>query len=224
MSKPVVIYVNGIMHEPGSADSWVRRAASWTTRKTRFDGEVFLYEAGPVTRRFTLNKRAKELAQMIAEYSDNELHLAVHSNGGEVLTRALREILQRPEAYPAAKIVSAHFLGPANDADFTKNWINSALIAGLVGHVHVYRATDDDALKWGRASRRLFGWIGLGYGDLGLVGPQNVEPSVVARVHDHPGVAPCHTCFFDEQHFTKTLTFVLENCDIAAGKMESKIA
>jgi hypothetical protein len=192
----------------------VRKAASWTQIHTAFHGVSFLYQAGPLTRRFTLNARARELAALLYAHRVDELHVAVHSNGAEVLSRALRHILQHPTEFPEPfTIASAHFMGPANDADFTKNWLNSALIVGLVKSVWVYRATKDKPLGLGRASRRLFGWMGLGYGDLGLVGPQNVDPAEAHRVHDLPNVAPCHTCFFDAAHFEPTLRLVLSNAD-----------
>lgn len=217
-TDPTIIFVNGIMHEPGSADSWVRRAALWVTSKTEFDGIVFLYEASALFRRLTLNKRARELAETMLQFRDRELHVVAHSNGAEVLTRAIRHILQHPDRPEPLKITSVHLCGPANDSDFTENWLNSALIVGLVREVHVYRAREDAALWWGNLSRKLFGWAGLGYGNLGRSGPQNVSDSVKHRVHDWPDVAPGHTEFFTGKYFEATLNRIVQNCIIAAGR------
>jgi len=98
----------------------------------------------------------------------------VHSNGGDVLLRALA----RTE-FPFAE---CHFFSAACESSFDKNGLNAWLAGGRVGRVVCYTAGRDRAMQLAKWSTRLFGWMGLGYGTLGLTGPRHVAPAVADRV------------------------------------------
>jgi esterase/lipase superfamily enzyme len=205
--KKIAICVNGILVNPGDANGWTDRAVTWLhTTRDDVAAEKFEYFVGALTRRFRLNSIARNFAELLQKYGANhELHIIGHSNGGEVITRAIRHLLTESKSRVELNIKSIHLCAPANAADFAANWLNIALGLGLVKSVFVYRARKDKALMLGRVSRRLFGWLGLGYGDLGLVGPQNVDERYAARVIDIPNVVEGHTDFFTEANFENTM-------------------
>jgi len=210
MKTKVAICIPGILSKPEDSDGWTDRAVTWFHTHTKIKAEKFEYFAGPLTRRFKLGKVSRGLADLIVQYKDCEIYLLCHSNGGEVVTRTIQSLLiDHPSS--RAKIKSVHLFAPANSADFAKNWFNIALISKTVEHFFVYRGHDDKALQLGRLSRRLFGWMGLGYGDLGLVGPQNVDHRYTQRVVDHPDFAEGHSGFFTESQFCATMQTVIEN-------------
>ena len=61
----------------------------------------------------------------------------------------------------------------AADHDFKRNGLAHAMRQGRVGRVFCYCSRNDEALSAAVVSSWLLGWMGLGYGYLGLVGPSN---------------------------------------------------
>jgi hypothetical protein len=108
------------------------------------------------------------------------------------------------------EIASIHLIAAACDEDFDRNGLNEDLTCGQLQQVHVYTSPDDGALKYfARTSRALLGWLGLGYGILGLVGPQFVaRPERVWR-YNRPGYG--HSTWFSEEHFAETFNLILKN-------------
>lgn len=187
MKKTVIIYVNGILTWPGSADNWNGRAVTWTHLHTDYRAEDFEYACGPFTRRVWQQRRAKHLAKMILFYKGWDIILAGHSNGAAIIVRTLKLI-------PARKIKAVHFLAPACSE------IPKADV------VKIYAGGKDTALKIAKFSQ-ILKFVGLGYGNLGgrclaqlndLVGEKNVifKPEYG------------HSDWFNEEVFEKTMRII----------------
>lgn len=73
-----------------------------------------------------------------------------------------------------------------------------------VGKIVVYMSPYDEVLRKAKWSKGLFGWMGLGYGYLGLVGPLNVDPAIKDRVEIH-NAPMAHSQWFSKKHFEGTM-------------------
>lgn len=201
-SEPVYIVVNGILVSPGDARGWTDRAVTWLHNEAEVNvqAEKFEYFASALTRRIRQQAHAEDLAALIRRYNGRELHLVGHSNGCDLILRALRLTL--------TPIRSIHLIAAACDEDFDRNGLNEALVSLRLRAVHLYTSPDDGVLKWlARPSRLLFGWLGLGYGLLGLVGPKfEAAPDCVTR-DDRPGYG--HSTWFSDEHFVETFRLIL---------------
>lgn len=203
-TAPVYILVNGILTSPGSAREWTDRAVTWLHSEAAADvrAEKFEYYASALTRRLRQQRHAEDLADLIRHYSGRSIHLVGHSNGCDLILRALRAT--------QTEIASVHMLAAACDEDFARNGLNEDITSGRVKQVHVYTSPDDGVLKWAaRPSRWLFGWAGLGYGLLGLVGPQFVAMGERVWRYDRPGFG--HSTWFTEENFAATFNRILVN-------------
>jgi pimeloyl-ACP methyl ester carboxylesterase len=167
------VFVNGILNFPGNAEGWTDLAASYINSRTPHKAEKFEYLVLPLTRRICLDRKARELAALVAQYAGQDLTIVGHSNGCELICRMLK--------VSGVKIKRLHLISGACDADFWKNGLNEALKSGRVGEVVVYVAEKDWPMRLARFSQTLLGWAGLGYGSLGLDGPRNLAPEVVER-------------------------------------------
>jgi len=140
-------------------------------------------------------RRARNLARLIDSYKGNEIHLVGHSNGCDLICRALKQI--------NTPVETIHLIAPATDADFGKNGLNEALSMERLGKVYVYAGEDDWPMKLAYYTRKVLSKIGLGYGSLGYNGPQNiadedwVERRVTFRIYCDYG----HSTFFKPQVF-----------------------
>lgn len=156
---------------------------------------------GPLTRWLLMERRAKALAAGINQ-SQGFVRVWAHSNGNEIFCRALPHLL-RP-------VDEVHMFAAACSSDFNSNGLNAALKKSTVRQVWCHQAEDDRVLagpaKW---SRWAGGWLGLGFGDLGLSGPQNIQESVKPRVHSviYPGYG--HSDFWTPENLQDTIHRVL---------------
>lgn len=170
MTTRVNIYVPGIMTLPGAARNWSGRAVTFTHRTTGGDivAEKVEYFTTPLTRPLRDGSRARKLARTIEFYRDWAIRLIGHSNGCDVILDALKLLKW------SVPVEQLHLVCAACEADFGKNGLNGALQSGAVGEVFTYVAEQDKALRWARTvPGRL-----LGFGTLGIKGPQNVDPAV----------------------------------------------
>ncbi len=203
-TEPVFIVVNGILTNPGEAREWTDRAVTWlhSMADENVQAEKFEYFASALTRRFRQQRHAEDLAALIRHYTGRQIHLVGHSNGCDLILRAL--------ATTSTEIASVHLVAGACDEDFDRNGLNEDITCGQVRHVHVYTSPDDGVLKWAaRPSRLLFGWLGLGYGLLGLVGPKFVTLSERVWRYDRPGFG--HSTWFTDDNFAATFNRILVN-------------
>lgn len=209
MPAPAVIVVNGILTAPGDARAWTDRAVTWLhcDAAVAVQAEKFEYYATALTRRLRQQRHARELAHLIELYKGREVHLVGHSNGCDIILRAL--------ALTRDRIASVHLIAGACEEDFEKNGLNALLYTRQIGAVHAYTSPDDRVLAYAaRPSRALFGWMGLGYGLLGLVGPTKITPPVRHLVSrwDRPGYG--HSTWFSPENFDATLNLILRHAQL----------
>jgi len=197
--KHVFILVNGILTRPGASDGWCDRGVTWLHLKTESRAEKFEYAAGALTRRLWQHQRAQAIANMVGHYhrAGYQISFVGHSNGCDLIARVL-ELTTIPA-------VSAHLFAPAAESD-DFDWQ-----LGLhLGHLFLYASAGDRALKLAGLSRKLFGWAGLGYGDLGRRVPADLleSPRVTLCRRDHYG----HSTWFERGvRFEETMRLLLKN-------------
>jgi hypothetical protein len=198
----VWICINGILTRPGDAEGWTDRAVTWLNLHTSGKAEKFEYAAGILTRRLNQCWRAEAIARMASFYivEGYEVSLIAHSNGGDLVERVLGLL------WPA-KIVSAHLFAPACDGVALAH----AVIEGeQLGALHLYGSANDGALKLARVSRRLVGWAGLGYGDLGLRVREFAQRT--PNAFDHEDNRQSHSSWFARgESFERTMRQIVAN-------------
>lgn len=198
MKPRVIIFINGIMNKPGSARGWTDRAVTWTHKHTEFSAEKFEYFCDVVFRRLFQGRRAKDLAALIEEYKGDEIVLVGHSNGCDLILRALKLIS------PFTQIKAIHFISGASEPDFYKNGLNQALRENRIEQITVYVAGKDLPMKIAAWSGKVLGVFGLGYGTLGRRGAvNNLHPTKVREI-----IKPTfgHSDWFDGEAFHELMT------------------
>jgi len=203
--KTVLIFVNGILTNPGDSDGWTDRAVTFTNTRTRegIYGEKFEYATGPLTRRWKQDDRAAAIATMISYYRRAGFTRVIgvgHSNGCDILARVLTRL--------NVTIDSVHLFAPAAEAaDYDR-----ALRMGSVERIYLYGSRKDAALSIAaRASKALLGWAGLGYGSLGA-DPAPFAARHPARVRDCSIHTFGHSDWFArDSHFEPTMQTLFDN-------------
>jgi hypothetical protein len=172
-AKTIYLFVNGIATWPGNFTNWNKRAVTFTHTRTEHRAEAFEYFTTPLTRPFKEDQRTKHFARALREYSKLGWQIVCvgHSNGCDVILDGLRRA-----GWP--KVEAIHLVCGACEADFSKNFLNTALRAKWVEKVLVYNAQKDWALP---LAHTLPGKI-LGYGTLGLDGALHIADDVKDRV------------------------------------------
>ncbi len=109
-------------------------------------------------------------------------------------------------------IAAAHIFAPAADwADF-----KDALDLGAVERVRIYGSANDEALKIAAQSRCLLGWAGLGYGSMGLHGPEIAEQAFPHDVRDFSNDSFGHSTWFERgEHFESTMRLLCNTSGLA---------
>ena len=201
-SKGVVfICINGILTWPGDAEGWTDRAVTWLNLHTEGKAEKFEYATGALTRRLWQDYRAQAIARMASFYvqAGYEVVFIAHSNGCDLVARVLKIL------WPV-KIRSAHLFAAATDDEP----LGHSLRSGQLGRLHLYGSANDKALQFAGISRKLVGWAGLGYGNLGIRIEQFAAdyPNVEAHPDDEKG----HGTWLERgENFERSMRAVLEN-------------
>jgi hypothetical protein len=207
--KTVLIFINGILSNPGDADGWTDRAVTFTNTRSRdgIYGEKFEYATGALTRRLQQDDRAAAIARMVSFYRRAGFSRVIgvgHSNGCDILARVLTRL--------NVALDSVHLFSPAADpADFDR-----ALQMSAVGRIFVYGSKNDKALQFASTTKKVLGIFGLGYGSLGLQGAEfaAAHPTRVFDCSDH--VMGHSSWFARDTHFEPTMKRVFENEGIEA--------
>lgn len=215
--KHVFVAINGILARPGESEGWTDRAVTWLNSRTPYKAEKFEYAAGALTRRLRQQARARKIATMLAYYerADYEITLIGHSNGADIIARVLALRAKAPW-YFKYPIHSAHLFAPAADWEDYRDALDRVNLLAL----HLYGSEADWALKFARVSRVLVGWMGLGYGSLGLKADdveyndraQRLAEGKMPRVHDHSIDSYGHSTWFRRgEIFEATMNKVWRN-------------
>lgn len=193
MRKMCFIFINGILNVPGDVSGWTDKAEAWIEVNTVHPATRLEYFSDAIFRRFQQEHLVDDLATICERYDDHKIVLVGHSNGCDIIIRLIKRMKH--------DIHHAHLIAGACERDFYKNGINMAIMEGTLGRVTVYWSPKDKALKKARLSSRLFGWMGLGYGYMGLTGPFNVSDKISHKVNSV------------ERHFDHSQWFSTKNFD-----------
>ena len=162
----IYIAVNGIKARPSDDSGWTDRFVTWT-HKHGWDlgywAEKYEYWSSALLRRFKQQDRAETLARMLVFYEGWNIRLVAHSNGGDVVLRALQ--------LTDARIDEIHLISPACESDPKINGLNRMVGEKRIGKLRIYIAGQDKAMKVAKFSQKAVGWLGLGYGNLGGLDP-----------------------------------------------------
>lgn len=221
----VWVFVNGILAFPGKSQGWTDRAVTWLQCRRVGKAEKWEYFSGPFTRRLRQQSRARKIATLMGYYQEHgiDVILVGHSNGCDLIARVLALRGTRPWYY-RYPVRSAHLFAAAADwSDF-----RTALDVGHLHRLHLYGSDNDGALKLARLSRLCFGWLGLGYGSLGLQTAEVEYEDRVAgsyagrapRVFDHANDAYGHSDWFDRgARFEATMVALVRNETLHAPEL-----
>lgn len=197
MNQTIYIFVNGILTNPEDVGAWTDYAVEWINKNTEGKADKMEYRSGVLTRRWFQNERVQNLQKICKRYLGDKIILVGHSNGCDIIERMIRKGL-------TGKIQEIHLIAAASEHDFIKNGYNTALKAERVGKIFVYTSPIDEALRKARWSKKLFGWLGLGYGYLGLIGPSRVDAKVKDSVVIY-NEQMSHSQWFSKKFFEKTM-------------------
>lgn len=201
-NRRVFIYVCGILTTPGASRNWTGRAVTYThvqgaKRGQSWYAEKIEYQSDAVFKFMAQAKRVQKLALTLDYYLDWPITLVGHSNGTDVIVRCLRE-------NPSLKVDKVHLVSAATGGDFIRNGMNLLLTNGSVGECTVYVNGKDSALRLAAS----FLGKSLGYGALGITGPDNVWPGVHGKVHvvrDFPFSSYGHSTMWEDERFDQTM-------------------
>lgn len=171
-----IICINGIRARASSSRGWTDEFVTALNTRTPASVKVekFEYDCSALLRRLHQRARVDEVARMANRYrhAGYRVVLVGHSNGCDIIARVL--LLN-------VEVDTVHLFAPAADEeDFEQ-----VLLYDGVRRIHIYGSQDDHALKGASLSRKLIGWLGLGYGSLGLRGAEFAAK--------HPGVVRDHS-------------------------------
>lgn len=205
-SRTCYIAINGIRTNPGDAEGWTDRFVTWINTRLP-DGvvaEKFEYYTSALLRRIKQRQRADEISKKVGYYrrAGYRIVLVGHSNGCDLIARVLEAC--------GAEIDAAHLISPAADEeDFAE-----AIREGLIRRIHIYGSRNDGALRFARATRPLIGWLGLGYGSLGLRVNEfaAIFPEVV---HSHNDDTCGHSTWFQRGSRFESLMQAIKSCDLS---------
>lgn len=200
----VYIYINGIMCRPGNSRGWTDKATTWTIRNTSNCAEKFEYFSDIIRRSIWQNWWASELAFLISGYRDRDVILVGHSNGCDLIVRALHKLKGSGQ-----NIKAIHMFSPACEASLQVNGLNWFLANGRVEEVTTYIAGWDRAMWWAWFSRVLRP-ISMGYGLMGLHGPTDISPEAFNKVRIVREEAFGHSDWFADWSFVKTMELITE--------------
>ncbi len=168
-----VMLVPGIFSIPSNENDWTDIGERWVDSQTSFCARKFEYFTGPIIRFFYLDRLARGLADEVAA-SCVPVRIVAHSNGAEVVSRAVRKYWMRCD-----KLV---LVAPACETDFNRNGFNEALLKGRIGSIKIYASRHDSALGfWARLSR-IGRPLGMGFGTLGADGPKRVDLAAESKI------------------------------------------
>lgn len=198
--------VNGILNFPGCSQNWNGRGVTWLHTEPEAlpleaRAEKIEYFCGPIDRAFGQKDRAHKLFLTLDRYHGWANTAVGHSNGADVILTMMRDYRGWPTIHRLILICGA------TNADFEQNGLNAWLRDERVQEVFVCVAGKDLAL---RLAHGALGKL-LGYGTLGLHGPQNVAEDVKGRVTtvwsgpwQHYGHSGC----WEPRNFSRTMRLI----------------
>lgn len=171
--RTVIVFVPGILSWPGTAEGWTDRAVTWTHGHTDARAEKFEYWSGIIFRRLRQDWRAAHLANLLSFYHSfgyQSVNLVGHSNGCDVILRALRKSPQNVD--------SIHFVAPACDTNEACSMFRYLRLRRFLRKVVVYIGGADRAMNVARKTFGILKLWHLGYGTMGATPPAEIETAL----------------------------------------------
>jgi predicted alpha/beta hydrolase family esterase len=205
MKRFCYIIIPGILNPTDRHFAWFSIMAEDIMHKGYYKpiGIEYRYKACAVFRRARQEKRALEIANIIHRWSDYKIVLVGHSNGCDLIQRALK-ITSTP-------IETVHLIAGACESDITKTSFAKRLEDGSLKKLVCYYSRNDLVLKYAASLSRLFAFLGLGYGRLGLLGGRNVPEKIINKVVNLKFDKLGHSCYFNENNYKHILNLVLSD-------------
>lgn len=221
MEKHVYFLIPGIRSDGNDLDAWLNEAENWINLNTNdnIKCKAFPYHCNAVDRFVKQRERAEKLVSWILDYKNKgykHIHLIGHSNGTALIARVLQMNVS---------VDTVHLISPAAfEDDYRKAFKNN-----VVRKVNIYGSSADRALKLSFTTEWIFKTINffsrfiglpkLGYGSLGLRGPQfALEFPYIVR--DFSVNTFDHSTWLDESHLIETLRLILSNDNIKTISLE----
>lgn len=193
------ILVNGILTNPRDIKGWTDRAERWYENQS-ITAVRYEYFSGALTRFIFQESRVNDLLEIMKDLEKPFIYVG-HSNGCELLSRMLKKHHVRFEA--------AHLFAAAVDPDFNENGFNKALEDNKLGKLFCYCSKNDKILQNGKKYTGFLNPIGLGYGNLGQVGPSNLSTIANERTYVHWNDDLNHSDWWSPSFFEKSLKMTL---------------
>lgn len=170
------IIVPGIHSSTKNNFDWFVRLAEDIMRKGARNPVAleYRYSTNALTRRAAQQRRARELADIIDKWQKFNIILVGHSNGCDLIQRALK--------ITHAKVKTVHAFAGACENELKKTGFYDAFVYNRLGKLFVYASKNDRALKYAANISRLFNFIGMGYGLLGYRGATGIPKSFQDKV------------------------------------------
>lgn len=174
------LFIPGILQKPSRVDDWDDAAKVWINTHTEHKADAYPYNCPALLRWWGQANRVADVERLVHWYGGETVVSVDHSNGCEIAVRMLREGYGRKDMagypIPDVRVDRLYLIAGACDADFEKNGLNLAVKRGQVNGIRVFASRQDSVLKnWAPLSKKLGGIFGLGYGNLGYEGPQNMS-------------------------------------------------
>jgi len=210
--KRIYIFVNGILCNPGNADHWTDRAVTWIHTNTPYRAEKFEYWSNVTTRLLGQERRARTLAKMLSFYPsrDWEVVLVGHSNGCDVVARALRII--HWEEKTGQQFEQVHLYAPAIVPSAGIPILTDIIGAGALFKLLIHIGGLDKLLIYQERFGRFLKRLRIPYGAIGGMNPDKLAflfGVTRARVVSHP--AKGHSTYFDRgRPFEETMKEIVK--------------
>jgi len=194
------LFINGILTMPGNSRAWTDKAVQWFNRNAPENAvsDKFEYYSPALLRRLYQDGHAADLAEVISEYAGARIHLVAHSNGCDLIARALRPT--------STQIHTIHLISAALERDFELNGMGERITRGQIHRIYCLCSKGDKVLGVLARATQVATLGLLGYGDLGCRGAKKPVPP---RVHHYWRDTMGHSDWFNPSNFTTTMDEIL---------------
>lgn len=171
-------FIPGIFQHPAGNDDWSDRACDYVEAHCPGDfARDYEYRCG-IFKTPGQARRCARVRDYLNAFADCDRIVTGHSNGCDIALKTLA-------TNPLIKVKALHLVAAATPAHCGTNGLNEIARRGQVQEVHLYVSKNDRILLAGWLSYELFGWVGRGFGDLGLEGPLNIGPDLAPILTIH---------------------------------------
>ena len=200
MREKVFCFIPGILNNPADEHAFTDEGVRWVKKYTPYQAIKCEYFSGVIFRRLWQAARVRKLHADLLPWVKRgaAISLVGHSNGCDIIARHLKQFW--------IALDEVHLVAGACERDCELNGINRAMECGRLERASVYCSERDGALKLARNTGAVLKFFGLGYGTLGLEGPEHVEFPERVRIINRPRG---HREWFGREHFDETMRLIV---------------